>query len=318
MAETYLITGGAGNLACQLTFDLARQGHAVVLMDVAQRPVAPIAEGCEYIRADITQPAEISTAFAQYKPDVVLHFASLLSGKSEEDRPAAWRVNMEGAFTLFEAAVAHNVSKFFFPSSLAAYGGALPNPLPEDFPNWPGGFYGVTKSSVERMGVYYHVKHGLDFRAVRLPAVISAFAPPGAASAYLSRAFVEAVTAGGFTFKVRPGTSPSVVYVKDVLGAIVGLLDASPDRLTRRVYNIYAMAPSAAELAGAITQRAPDARLAFDPDPHIVGLIESWPRQIDDASARRDWGWQPRYDLNTLADDFIQELRSEAEDASGV
>ena len=102
------------------------------------------------------------------------------------------------------------------------------------------------------MGTYYHAKHGLDFRAIRVPVVISRFAPPGAASAYASRAFVEAAADGRFVFKVRPQTRPSVIYVKDVLRAILALLDAPGERLTRRVYNIQAISPTAGQIAEAI------------------------------------------------------------------
>ena len=311
MTSTFLITGGAGNLACQLTFDLTVDGNRVVLFDQADRPVARVADSCEYIRGDITQPDDIVTVIREHKPNVILHFASLLSGKSEEDRQAAWRVNMDGTFGLFEAAVDYGVETVFFPSSLAAFGGTLPNPLPEDFPQWPTGFYGVTKSAVERLGVYYHHKHGLDFRCIRLPVVVSTFAPAGAASAYASRAFVESVRTGRFLFKVRPETRPSIIYVKDALRAMTELLRAPSDCLSRRVYNIHAIAPSAAELACAIKARITSADIVFDFDPRIVELIESWPIEIDDRAAREDWNWQPRSDLDAMADDLIRELLSD-------
>ena len=311
MTQTYFITGGAGNLACQLSFHLAGRGGRVVLWDVAERPVTAIAAGCEYVRGDINGEGEIARALDHFCPDVVIHFASLLSGKSEESRPTAWRVNMDGAFALMEAAVEHRVGTLFFPSSVAAYGDELPNPLPEDFPQWPGGLYGVTKVAVERLGVYYQRKCGLDFRCIRLPVVVSPHAPPGAASAYASRAFVEAVRNGHFTFNVRPETRPSVIYVKDVLRAIVALLDTSADRLTRRVYNIQSVAPTAAELAEAIARRVPGVKLVFEPDAEVVRMIESWPVEFDDTLARRDWGWRPEYDLDRLADDFIAELQRE-------
>ena len=318
MGETYFITGGAGNLACQLTFELARRGHRVVLFDLAQWPVAETAPGCESVRGDVTDAQGIADAVRRHQPDVILHFASLLSGKSEEDRPAAWRVNVDGTFALMESALAAGVGKFFLASSVATYGGRLPCPLPEDYPQWPDGLYGVTKMALERLGVYYHRKHGLDFRCLRLPMVISAYAPAGAASAYASRAFVEAVERGRFTFKVRPQTRPCVVYVKDALAAIVDLMETPAQRLSQRVYNIHGLTPSTADLAEAITARLPEAQLDFAPDPHIVALIESWPVEIADASARRDWGWQPQYDLEAMADDFIRELKHESANASGV
>ena len=311
MPEKILITGGAGNLACQLSFDLAARGDEVVLFDLAEAPVGPTAAGCRYVRGDVTDRETVASLLEQHQPDVIMHYASLLSGKSEQDRPLAWRVNMNGAFGLLEEAVARGIRKFFFPSSIAAYGGPFPCPVPEDFPQWPIGLYGVTKAAVETLGVYYHRRHGLDFRCIRVPIVISRYAHTGAASSYASRVFMESARRGRFTFQVRPSARPSLIYVKDVLRAMLLLLDAPEERLTRRVYNVQALAPTAEELAAAIRSRLPDASIDFDPRPEVVDLIESWPIEFDDTSARHDWGWQPQYRLDALADDFLTDLQSD-------
>lgn len=308
MAQTYLITGGAGNLACQLTFLLPDDVARVVLFDQAERPVAPIAPGCIYCRGDLTSQDDLPRVLREHRPETVLHLASLLSGSCEQDRRRGWQVNGDGTFALFEAGLEAGVRQVFFPSSLAAYGGRLPDPLPEDHPQWPTSLYGVTKVACERLGVYYHERHGLDFRCLRLPAVISRFAPAGAASGYSSRAFIEAVQHGRFVFPVRPTTRVSTIYVRDVLRGMVALVQAPEAALTKRVYNIHALAPSAEEIAAAIMARLPGADLRFDPDPQLVALIESWPVQIADDSARRDWGWQPVYHLESIAEDMIQEL----------
>jgi threonine 3-dehydrogenase len=309
MPESYLITGGAGNLACQLTFELAGAGNSITLFDVASGPAAAVARGSRYVRGDMTRGDDIAAVLESSRPTTVLHFASLLSGSCEADRGLAWRVNMDGAFALFEAALRAGVRTVFFPSSLATYGGTPPGALAEDFPQWPAGLYGVTKVACERLGVYYAERHGLDFRCLRLPVVISRYAPAGAASAYASRAFVEAVAAGQFTFKVRPDTRTAAVYVRDVLGGIVGLLAAPAGKLTRRVYNIAGLSVTPAEVADAITRRLPGVRFRFDPDPPVADLVAGWPAAVDDAAARRDWGWQPRFDLDRLADDFLADLR---------
>lgn len=310
MTATYLITGGAGNLACQLTHLLAGPEVRLVLFDRADRPVAAPAPGCTYVQGDLTLAAEVRAVVREHRPTVILHLASLLSGSTEADRLRGWQVNADGGFHVFEAALAHGVRQVFFPSSLAAYGSPLPDPLPEDYPQWPTGLYGVTKVACERLGIYYHARHGLDFRCLRLPAVMSRFAARGAASSYSSLAFVDGVQQGKYVLRVNPTTRVSTVYVKDALQGIVSLVRAPAEQLTRRVYNIHALSPSAGEVADAVRQRCPTAELSFDPDPTVAALIESWPARIVDDSARRDWHWQPRYDLPRLADDLIQELRS--------
>jgi threonine 3-dehydrogenase len=88
---------------------------------------------------------------------------------------------------------------------------------------------GVTKVAAERLGVYYHQAHGLDFRCIRLPIVVSRYAPSGAASAYVSRASIEAVREGRYEFQVRPDSRPSLIYVKDILRAFIALLEAAEE-----------------------------------------------------------------------------------------
>ena len=264
------------------------------------------------MRADLSDAGTVDQIVGEIRPDAILHFASLLSAGSESDRARAWQVNMDGAFALFEAAVRHRTRTFLFPSSVASYGSPLPNPVPEDYPQWPLGLYGATKAAVERLGHYYFHKHQLDFRCLRLPIVISPHAHPGAASAYASQAFIESVTAGAFTFRVRPSSQPSLIYAKDVVTAVVRLLDAPASQLSRRIYNVQAMAPTAEQIAAAITARRPEVRIHFQPQSDLVKLIESWPIEFVDRSARRDWGWKPEFDLDTMADDFLDELQQSA------
>ncbi len=292
-----------------MTFALAEHAGRIILFDRAERPVAAVAPICQYVRGDVGGSDSLRPLLREHRPDVVVHLASLLSGSCEEDRAAAWRINMDGCFALFEAALEAGVRTVFFASSLATYGGRLPGPLPEDHPQWPSGLYGVTKVAAERLGLYYHQRHGLDFRCLRLPMVISRHAPPGAASAYASRAFVEAVQRGCFVFKVRPTSRVAALYVRDAVRGMAGLLQAPAERLTRRVYNIHGLAPSAQEIADAIRRRVSHVDLRFEPDPQLTALVDTWPSGVVDTASRNDWGWQPAYDLDRLADDFIQELQ---------
>ena len=307
MADTWLVTGGAGNLACQLSRHLVEHCDQLVLTDVAARPVAAVAPSARYERCDLVDAAAVAALLARHRPKVVFHLASLLSGKCELDRGLAWQVNTTATVGLFDAALTSGVQTVVFPSSVASYGGKPDDPLPEDAPQWPEGIYGVTKVACERLGLYYHARHGLDFRCVRLPIIVSRFAPAGAASAYASRAFIEAAQQGRFTFRVRPGTQSSLMYVEDALRALLDLALAPADRLSRRVYNIHSIAPTADEIAACIRHRRPEAELIFDPDPAISALIESWPRRLVDESARRDWGWEPRFDLERIAHVMLEQ-----------
>jgi threonine 3-dehydrogenase len=306
----YLITGGAGNIACQLTHRLPSSSE-ILLTDVAEQPLSTPSENSRYQVSSICDDQAVATCIETFQPDVILHFASLLSGQSEADRKTAWNVNMQGAFSLLEAAVAHHVDRVIFPSSLASFGSPLPDPLPEDYPQWPRGFYGFTKASVERMGFYYREVQGLDFRAIRLPIIVSPYPSPGAASSYASNIFIDTVLQRPVTLKVRPTSNPALMYIDDCLYALDLLTHADRALLTRSSYNLYSCNPSASDIAKAIEQQLPDCNINFETDNAVANLIDSWPREIDDSSARNDWGWTPKFGLSEMTTHFIDLLANE-------
>ena len=180
--------------------------------------------------------------------------------------------------------------------------------MPEDHPQWPTMIYCATKVAAERMGAYLHHSAGLDFRAVRLPFVLSPHAPVGAATAYASHAFRAAARGESFVFPVIPEAGASTIYVSDVTTGILQLIDADAARLTRRVYNLHAFAPTAQQIASAISARVPGFEYRFEPDVLVTQVVLSMPDVMMDASARRDWGWAPAYDIEATADDMLRTL----------
>ncbi len=192
----------------------------------------------------------------------------------------------------------------------ASFGSPLPDPVPEDFPQWPRGFYGFTKVAVERLGYYYRTTLGLDFRALRLPIIISPFPSPGAASSYASNVFIASVRDSQFVMQVRSTSNPAIMYIKDCLHAINMLTHAESSTITRSSYNLFACAPTAEQLVAAIQHRLPDTNIEFQIDDQVADLIDSWPRQIDDTAARTDWNWQLQFTLQEMTDDFLSLLQN--------
>jgi threonine 3-dehydrogenase len=306
-----LITGGAGNLACQLSWTLADQFDRIVLFDRAEAPTGKISPVSRFVRGDLLHENQLVELFQEHKPTAVIHLASLLSGSCEQDRSLAWKVNLDGTFSLLELALRHGMPKVLFASSVAAFGGSLPEVLTDDTPQWPETLYGVTKMAVERLGCYYQKRHGLDFRCIRLPITISRHAPRGAASALASHAFIEAVHSGKFVFSARPETKLAAIYVRDLLRAFGDLLSAPQSALTRRVYNIGGFTTTPGEIAAVIKNRMPGVELEFCPDDAVDGVLAAWPGAIDDSSARRDWQWQCDWNIDRTADDFLDLLKAE-------
>ncbi|TFH05452.1 MAG: NAD-dependent epimerase/dehydratase family protein, partial [Spirochaetales bacterium] len=257
----YLVTGAAGNLARQIVERLLESGHEVLALDLPES--APVE--CRYEQADITNHQRIDSIFRGFKPQRVIHMASLLSGSSEANPKLAWEVNATASYRMLELCVELGVERFFYPSTAATYGENLPDPLPEDYPQWPVTIYGATKVAVERTGVWFSLKRNLDFRSVRLPMVLSPYAPAAAVTAYASHSFAAAVRGEKFVFPVKPATGISTIYVKDVVTGILQITDADPSVLTQRVYNLHGFGPTAGDIAAAITSILPAFEHAFEP-----------------------------------------------------
>ena len=300
-----LIAGGSGSIGSRLAAALIARGDQVLSLDVSAKPAAASRE-FELVSKKIgkVQDADdVESAVSEFKPDVIFHLAAILSGLAETDSDLAWRVNVDGTRNVLEAARKHGVSRVIFTSTVATYGAGLPEPITEDAPQWPEGLYGVTKVLGERLGVYYQRRFGIDFRGVRLAAMVAPNAPAGgAASAFVCDLYVNALKKGMYDLYVYPSSHVPVVWVDDVVRALQLLNDAESNRLTRTVYHIVGVGPTVQEMVDAVQARLPNAKLRFKIDPVRADIVDSWPSRLDDSSARNDWGWDPTFDLERMTD----------------
>ena len=90
-----------------------------------------------------------------------------------------------------------------------------------------------------------------------------------------------------------------------VLAALLQLAAAPAERLTQRVYNVTSFSLSAAELKARVRTAFPKARITFAPDVQRARIVDSWPEDVDDSPARRDWNWKPDYEVNRAFDEYL-------------
>jgi nucleoside-diphosphate-sugar epimerase len=309
-----LITGGTGNLGSRLAIPLVQRGDRVVVFDIRSKPHFDSAEfrEAEVIVGDLSDRAAVLNAVRSHKSESIFHLGAVLSSAAEENPYDAWRANMDGMVNVLDAARFGGAQRVIFSSTVATYGARVPDPLTEDAPQWPVSLYGVTKVAGERLGVYYYSQFGLDFRAIRVPAIIAPRGAGGGVSAYCSAAFEESVLKSQYDFYVNPTTRAPMLYIADAVRGVLDLHDAPATNLKRRVYNINGITPSAEELARVIQARLPKVRITYHPDPLKCSIVETWPQRIDDSEARQDWNWHAAWDLERIADEVIQTLRGVA------
>jgi threonine 3-dehydrogenase len=217
---------------------------------------------------------------------------------------------MEGTYLVLEAARLFGVRQLFFTSTIAAFGPGLPTPVGDVVPLRPRTMYGLTKVAGELLGEYYESAFGLDFRGVRFPGLINAGIPGGGTSDYALFMYVEGVRTGRYEAFVHEGSRIPFMYMPDAVRAMIELADAPKERLTQSIYNIAAMSPTAGDFAEAVRHRVPGVQITFRSDPRRQAILDSWPQELDDSRARRDWGWQAEYDLERLSDDIVPRIEA--------
>jgi UDP-glucose 4-epimerase len=164
MAETVLVTGGAGYIGAHACKALARAGFLPVTFDNMATGWAEAVKWGPLVQGDLTDRASIDAALVAHRPVAVLHFAALsLVGESMTDPGRYWRVNVGGAQNLFEACVAAGVRHVVFSSTCATYGDQDGVLLTEDTPQRPINAYGGSKLAIELMlrdfGAAYGINH---------------------------------------------------------------------------------------------------------------------------------------------------------------
>ncbi len=304
-----MLTGAAGQIGTDLLPLLVARGDDVMAFDLAPRP-STCPDGVTWHRGDVTYEGEVLEAVAAFRPERILHFAAILSASGEKVPHRAYRVNMDGTRHVLEAARLFNVKQVFFTSTIAVFGEGLPATVGDDVSLVPSTMYGITKVAGELLGAYYEDKYGIDFRGVRFPGLINAGIPGGGTSDYALFMFVEGVRVGSYESFVHEKSRIPFMYMPDALRAVLELSDAPKKGLTRHVYNIAAMSPTAEAFAAAVRARVPGVTLTFKSDPERQAILDSWPEALDDSNARNDWDWKHEFDLEAMADDLLPRVHA--------
>jgi nucleoside-diphosphate-sugar epimerase len=321
-----LITGSSGEIGHGLVSRLAAGPRPIITLDLnpLQPSLAKLVRK-EFI-GSILETQLLERINAEYEVDEVYHLAALLSTRSEFSPALAHKVNVEGTMNLLEFAQREGEShsrpvKFFYPSSIAAYGipdrrtKAQTGPVGEDDFLMPSTMYGANKLYCEHLGRYYalHYKQlaaeplgKIDFRCVRFPGLISADTVPSGGTSDFAPEMIHAAAKGEpYSCFVRPDTRIPFMAMPDAVDSILKLMAAPREKLSRVVYNIRAFNPSAGEVETIVREAFPGAQIATKLDAKRQAIVDSWPEDVRDDAARHDWGHAPKYDGLSAFHDYL-------------
>jgi nucleoside-diphosphate-sugar epimerase len=321
-----LITGASGEIGDALIDRLSGRGqNMIVTLDI--RPLPPeLQSRTLHVQGDILDESLMARLVSEYEVDTIYHLAALLSTRGEFTPEAAHKVNVEGTLKLLKMASEQSQWRgkpvlFIFPSSIAAYGmpdletkAKIPRVREWEW-NYPRTMYGCNKLYCELLGTYYSDHYRqlaadrpvmLDFRAVRFPGLVSAFTvPSGGTSDYGPEMLHAAAKGEPYACFVRADTEIPFMAMPDAVNALIGLAQAPAKALTRRIYNVTSFCLTAEQFRQRVLASFPEAEITFQPDLKRQGIVDSWPADLDDHAARRDWGWQPAYDVERSFSEYL-------------
>lgn len=285
-----LVTGSSGHLGEALVRTLGRQGREVVGLDVKPSPWTDVT-------ASIVDRGAVREAMAGV--GAVIHGATLHKPHvATHSRQAFVDVNVSGALNLLEEAAEAGVSAFVFTSTTSVFGLAMSVPpgapaawIDEDVVPVPKNIYGVTKACAEDLCQLMARRAGLPVVVLR----ISRFFPEADDDELMRDGFEDAnAKANEFLFRR--------LDVEDAVSAHLAALEKAPALGFGR-YVVSATTPFRRQDAAELGRDAPAVLARRVPEYSAEYARRGWrmfptlDRVYDNARARAELGWSPRYDF---------------------
>ena len=298
-----VITGGGGFLGRKLAQRILHQGALtgpsgqseavteLIVFDAVSPPEEELAdERARAVVGDITDAGLVAQVI-DIETHSIFHLAAVVSAGAEADFDLGYQVNLDGTRNVLEAArAAHGRPRVVFASSLAVYGGDVPETVEDLTPITPETSYGAQKVMGEFLITDYSRKGYIDGRAMRLPTiVVRPGKPDKAASGFASGIIREPLNGIDMVCPVRPESRMAIMSPRTVVECFMHMheLDSSQLGASRAIllsgFSV-SMADAAAAVEAVETNRT-RGKITFEVDPQIQAIVDGWPRTSLSAKA---------------------------------
>ena len=305
-----LVIGACGQIGTELVLSLREKfgNEAVIAADLKSEPNSASADG-PYVEMNILEKENVRAYIIDNQITDVYLLAALLSATAEKTPNFAWKLNMEGLFTILDLAKEGHLKKIFWPSSIAVFGPTTPvDNTPQYTVMEPTTVYGISKQAGERWCEYYFNKYNVDVRSIRYPGLISYTSLPGGGTTdYAVDIFYHAKKSGKFTSFLSKDSALPMMFMEDAIRATIELMEAPAENVKiRSSYNLAGISFTPEQLATEI-QKNQTFEINYAPD-FRQAIADSWPNSIDDSAAQKDWGWKQKFDLESMVKIMLKEV----------
>jgi D-erythronate 2-dehydrogenase len=317
------IIGAAGMLGRKLARALLKRGtlagpdgtpvaiDRLVLFDNVPYPEPVDDRRVVVMSGEVFDAAAVRRAIAPGTSSV-FHFAAVVSAGAEADLELGYRVNLDGTRTVLDACrAAGGAPRVVFTSSVAVYGGDMPDIIPDNFALTPQTSYGTQKAMGELLINDYTRRGLIDGRALRLPTIVVRPGKPNlAASTFASSIIREPLSGQAAVCPVRPETMMPLLSPRRAVEAFIRAHDLPTAAWgTNRALHLPSLDVSVAEMADGLKRVAGAEayrRIAWQLDPRIQKIVETWPGRLNSARAR-GLGFESDPSMDAIINAFIED-----------
>jgi nucleoside-diphosphate-sugar epimerase len=312
LKDKILVIGASGQIGVELTLALRKiyGNNNVIASDMREQNELLIGTG-PYVSLDVMNKEMLHVQVIRQNITQIYLLAAILSATGEKNPNLAWNLNMTGLLNVLDIAREEQIKKVYWPSSIAVFGPTSPkHHCPQQTIIEPITVYGISKYAGEFWCNYYFQRYGVDVRSIRYPGLISYKSSPGGGTTdYAIEIFHAAVENKLYNCFLSADTFLPMMYMPDAIRATIELMEAPANHISiRHSYNLSAMSFSPAQITVAIQHHIPSFAISYQPD-YRQAIADSWPSSINDEVARNDWGWNPEYDLPSMTNGMIHNLR---------
>ncbi len=296
-----LVTGAGGFLGRALVNRLLEPGVLIgadgEAVDVSELVVldreawpAPADPRVRRVVADIVDPG-VFEPLIDGDTGAVFHLAAVVSGEAEADFDLGMAVNLDASRALLECCRrAGGCPRVIFTSSVAVYGGPLPDEVGDHTPLTPRSSYGVEKAIAELLLEEYSRRGLVDGIALRLPTVsVRPGRPNKAASSFASGIVREPIAGEAARCPVPADTRLWLMSPRRAVETLIRGQRVAADQLgDRRAINLPGLSITVAEMLDALERvagREVRDRVVFETDPLVQRIVGGWPGSWDQSRA---------------------------------